>query len=74
MFIIGDIVKMNKTYPIWLLAAGLTEQDIGVIVSILPEGKLLFDPSRTIQVYWFSIEKTYLLDPRTLIKVPPEEE
>jgi len=72
MLKIGDIVKMNKTYPIWLLSAGLTEQDVGVIIDIVPRGELQFDPNRTIRVYWFTLEKAFLLDPRTLVKATEE--
>jgi hypothetical protein len=69
MFKIGDIVTMNKTYPIWLLSTGLTQNDLGIIIDIVPYGELYFDPKRVIKVYWFSTEKSYLLDPRTLIKL-----
>jgi len=72
MLKIGDIVKMNKTYPIWLLSAGLTEQDVGVIIDIVPRGELQFDPNRTIRVYWFTLEKAFLLDPTTLVKATEE--
>jgi len=72
MFKIGDIVRMDKTYPIWLLSVGLTAQDVGVIIDIVPRGELRFDPNRTIRVYWFSLEKAFLLDPKTLIKAEKE--
>lgn len=72
MFKIGDIVKMDKTYPIWLLSVGLTEQDVGVIIDIVPRGVVQYDPSRTIRVYWFSLKKAFLLDPKTLVKATEE--
>jgi len=33
---------------------------------------LQFDPNRTIRVYWFTLEKAFLLDPTTLVKATEE--
>ena len=68
MLKIGDIVKMNKTYPIWLLSVGLTVQDVGVILDIVLGGMLQLWPDRMISVYRNTQEKAFYLKPRTLVK------
>jgi len=66
---IGDLVRMNDTYPIWLLSVGLKRKDLGIILNIQEptDSKL-----ETVEVFWFSIGKSYLLQEQVLLKVNKE--
>jgi len=66
---IGDLVRMNDTYPIWLLSVGVKKKDLGIILNIQEptDSKL-----ETVEVFWFSIGKSYLLQEEVLLKVNKE--
>tara|TARA_R100001460_G_scaffold95173_1_gene137314 strand:- start:1 stop:201 length:201 start_codon:yes stop_codon:yes gene_type:complete len=63
---VGDLVKMNSTYPIWLLSVGIKKKDIGIILKVYDSYN---NSSNKVEVFWFSVGKKYVLQQKVLTKV-----
>jgi len=67
---VGDLVKMNSTYPIWLLSVGIKKKDIGIVLKVYDSYN---NSSNNVEVFWFSVGKKYVLQQRVLTKVNLKE-
>lgn len=59
---VGDLVRMKSKYPIWLLSVGVRSVDRGIILEV-------HDDIDKVEVYWFRISKSYILEQRVIIKI-----
>lgn len=59
---IGDLVTLKDIFPIWLLSIGLDKGDYGIVVDI-------DEHEKKIEIYWFTIHKSYVMDIRVIKKL-----
>ena len=62
---VGDLVRMNSVYPIWLLSVGVGKKDVGIILNHYEYE----NNTKMVEVFWFSVGKSYLVQQKLLLKV-----
>lgn len=60
---VGDLVRLKHKYPIWLLAFGISEGDMGLITTI---------GDNWIEVYWIKNRRTGRIKPE-LVEIVEQE-
>jgi hypothetical protein len=63
---VGDLVILKDTYPTWMFSVGLNKRSLGLVTDT-------FELTDEVEVYWFSLYKSYTIKQSLLLKVQSNE-
>ena len=63
---VGDLVILKDTYPTWMFSVGLNKRSLGLVTDT-------FELTDEVEVYWFSLYKSYTIKQSLLLKVESNE-